>query len=136
MMVEFFMAMKNVPTITHQMKQVSIRNGKPVFYEPQELQVVRAKLMSHLAQHRPTGALTGPVRLTTKWCFLATGKHLNGEYRSTRPDTDNLQKLLKDCMTDAGYWTDDCLVVSEVIEKFWADIPGIYVRIDELEANG
>ena len=41
-------------------------------------------------------------------------------------------KLLKDCMTLCRFWKDDALVVSEITEKFWADIPGIYVRIEEL----
>ncbi|NTX59017.1 RusA family crossover junction endodeoxyribonuclease, partial [Myxococcus sp. CA039A] len=33
---------------------------------------------------------------------------------------------------DLGYWTDDAIVASEIIEKFWADLPGIYVKIEEL----
>lgn len=70
--------------------------------------------------------------MVTKWCFSVTGKHKDGEYRITKPDTDNLQKLLKDVMTDLGYWTDDALVASEIIEKFWAEVPGIYIKIEEL----
>lgn len=50
-MTEFFMPMKKVPTITHQQKQVAVVNGKPVFYEPDELKAARAKLMAHLGQH-------------------------------------------------------------------------------------
>lgn len=46
--------------------------------------------------------------------------------------TDNLQKLLKDVMTDLGFWKDDALVVSEHVEKFWAKVPGIYVCMDEI----
>lgn len=70
--------------------------------------------------------------MIAKWCFPITGKHQDGDYRITKPDTDNLVKLLKDCMTDLGYWTDDCLVASEIIEKFWSKVPGIYIRIEEL----
>ena len=55
-----------------------------------------------------------------------------GEYRITKPDTDNLNKLLKDCMTEVCFWKDDSLVASEIIEKFWADKPGIYIKIEEL----
>ena len=29
-------------------------------------------------------------------------------------------------------WKDDSLVASEIIEKFWSDIPGIWIRIEEL----
>ncbi|WP_432651737.1 RusA family crossover junction endodeoxyribonuclease, partial [Huintestinicola sp.] len=31
-----------------------------------------------------------------------------------------------------GFWKDDALVASEIIEKFWADIPGIWICIEEL----
>jgi len=137
MRTEFFMAMIP-PTMTHQEKQVkaikSKKDGKykPVFYEPAELKQVRAKLMAHLGQYVPDEKYTTAVRLITKWCFPITGKHQDGEYKTTKPDTDNLQKMLKDCMTDVGFWTDDALVASEIIEKFWAKVPGIYICIEEL----
>jgi Holliday junction resolvase RusA-like endonuclease len=35
-------------------------------------------------------------------------------------------------MTDLGFWKDDALVTSEIIEKFWAEVPGIYISIQEL----
>ena len=76
--------------------------------------------------------MEGAVRLVVKRCFTAGNTHQDGEYRITRPDTDNLQKLLKDCMTAANWWHDDAQVASEVVEKFWADVPGIYVRAEEI----
>lgn len=130
MATEFFMAMKP-PTCTYQEKQVHVVNGKPVLYDPPEVRAARQKLTAHLAGHRPTEMYRCGIRLTVKWCF-PKGRHRNGEYRTTKPDTDNLQKLLKDCMTAAGFWKDDALVASEIVEKFWADIPGIYIRIEEL----
>lgn len=128
--MEFFMAMIP-PTVTHQEKQVHVVNGKPKFYEPQELKAARRKLEAYLMQHRPEQKYTGPVELVTKWCF-PKGHHADGEYRMSKPDTDNLQKLLKDCMTVAGFWKDDALVCREITEKFWAEIPGIYIRVEEL----
>ena len=135
MRTEFFMAMRP-PTKTHQQKQVRVVKGKPVFYEPDELKAVRSKLMAHLGQYVPDEKYTTAVRLITKWCFPITGRHQDGEYKSTKPDTDNLQKMLKDCMTDVGFWTDDALVASEIIEKFWAKVPGIYICIEEVENFG
>jgi len=131
MKLEFFLPMQ-VPTKTHQTHKIAVRNGKPIVYEDAELKAVRVKLMAHLGQHTPKQKYTGALRLVTKWCFGITGKHHNGEYKITKPDTDNLVKLLKDCMTTCGYWTDDAIVASEIIEKFWAEIPGIYVRIEKL----
>lgn len=128
--MEFFMAMIP-PTVTHQEKKVTVVNGKPRFYEPPELLAARAKLTAHLAGHRPGKPYASGVRLVVKWLF-PRGRHSDGAYRISKPDTDNLQKLLKDCMTVAGFWKDDALVASEVVEKFWAQTPGIYVRIEEL----
>lgn len=129
---EFFMPMKKVPTVTHQEKQVHVVNGKPVFYEPDELKAARAKLQAHLGQYVPEEKFTGPVRLITKWCFITTGKHKNGEYKTSKPDTDNLVKLLKDVMTELHFWNDDAQVASEITEKFWSDLPGIYVKVESL----
>lgn len=130
MRIEFFMPMVP-PTVTHQEKQVRVVRGKPVFYEPPELREARAKLEAHLARHRPERPLEGAVRLVVKWCF-PRGRRGDGEYRITRPDTDNLQKLLKDCMTRVGFWGDDAQAASEICEKFWAEAPGIYVCAEEI----
>lgn len=129
-MISFFVPMQP-PTITHQQKKVSVVKGKPVFYEPPELADARNKLAAHLAQHVPEKKFTGPLQLITKWCY-PKGSHKNGEYKTTKPDTDNMIKLLKDVMTSLGYWRDDALVASEITEKFWADVPGIYVCIKNL----
>ena len=129
--MEFFMAMIP-PTITHQEKKVHLVNGRPRFYEPDELKAARQKLTAYLGQHVPEETYRGGIQLIVKWCFQTKGRHKDGEYRITKPDTDNLQKLLKDCMTSVGFWSDDAQVASEIVEKFWAEIPGIYIRVTEL----
>ena len=128
--MEFFMAMVP-PTVTHQEKKVQVMNGKPIVYEPEKLSDARQKLRAHLSRHRPSAPMEGGLRLLVKWCF-PRGRHRDGEYRITKPDTDNLQKLLKDCMTAEGFWKDDAQVASEICEKFWAETPGIYIRVEEL----
>lgn len=106
-------------------------NGRPVFYDPPELKAAKEKLIGNLYKYRIMAPYRTGVRLITKWCFPKNG-HKDGEYRITKPDTDNLQKMLKDCMTLVGFWKDDALVASEITEKFWAEKPGIYIRIEEL----
>ncbi len=135
MRLEFFMPMIP-PTATHQEKKWRVVNGKPVCYEPQEVKAARNKLTAHLTRHRPEQPLKGPLRLLVKWCFPRTGKHCNGEYRASKPDTDNLQKLLKDCMTAVDFWKDDAQVASEIVEKFWADVPGVYIRVEQIGEDG
>jgi len=130
-LIEFFM---NIipPETTHQQKQVSVVNGKPHFYEPADLKKARSKLMAHLGKHVPNEKMVGPVQMIVKWCFPIVNGHKNGEYKISKPDLDNSQKLLQDCMTDLGFWKDDCYVASLVAEKFWAEVPGIYICIKEL----
>lgn len=130
MATEFFMAM-DPPTVTHQEHKVTVVKGKPVFYDPPELKAAKQKLIGYLVKHKPRKRYECGVRLIVRWCF-PRGGYQDGEYRITKPDTDNLQKLLKDCMTLCGFWKDDALVASELCEKFWAEIPGIYIRIEEL----
>lgn len=131
MKIQFFMPMIP-PTVTAQEHRVTVVNSKPRFYDPPEVTDAKAKLTAALAQHRIEQPFSSAVRLVVKWLFPANGRHMNGEYRATRPDTDNLQKMLKDCMTKCGFWKDDALVASEITEKFWADIPGIWIYIEEL----
>lgn len=122
------------PTATHQEKAVRVVNGKPQFYEPDNLQAARAKLTAYLARHIPEEKYTGAIRVIVKWLFpIPEGsKYYDGEWKITKPDTHNLNKLPFDIMTDLKYWTDDALVASEIIEKFWAKVPGIYVVIESL----
>nr|WP_252894885.1 RusA family crossover junction endodeoxyribonuclease [Liquorilactobacillus satsumensis] len=125
--------MKKIPTVTHQEKQVAVIKGKPHFYEPPELQSARSLITDHLGKFAPKEPFPpGKVRLLVKYCYLATGKHKNGEYKRTKPDLDNNMKLLQDCMTQLGFWKDDMYIVSLIAEKFWADLPGIYIKIEEV----
>lgn len=138
----FFMAMIP-PTITQQEHRLATRvvRGRtvPVMYEPPELKAARRKLLDHVARFRPEEPAAGPVQLITKWIWefpdLPKAPGIDEsymEYKTTKPDTDNLIKMLKDCMTQAGFWKDDAQVASEITEKFFGFVPGIYVRITEL----
>lgn len=129
--LQFFLPM-HPPRTTHQQKEIRCLKNKPIVYESAALKSARSKLMAHLAGHVPAEKWTGPIRLQVKWLFSGGG-HYDGEWKTTRPDTDNLQKLLKDCMTDLGFWKDDAQVVSEIAEKFWAKQPGIFIRVERLE---
>ena len=133
--MEFFIAI-NPPTATAQEKQVRVVRGKPLFYDPASVKEAKAQLIGHLAQHRPAHPLEGAVALTTIWLFPKGKTHRHGEWRTTKPDTDNLQKLLKDCMTRCGFWKDDAQVVREQVEKRWSDDPtGIYIELESLEVE-
>lgn len=132
MTTEFFLPM-HPPTVTHHDKRITVKNGKPIMYDSTELKATKGKLTSHLARYVPERPYNGAVRLIVKWCFDSHGtRHWDGEPKTTKPDTDNLEKALKDCMTRLHFWRDDAQVASEVCEKYWSAVPGIYVRIEDL----
>lgn len=132
MQLQFFLSM-TPPTVTDQQHRILARLGKrPIVYDGPDLAEARAKLTANLAQHKPDAPMNGPVRLVVRWLFPICGDHWDGQYRTSRPDTDNLQKALKDSMTKLGFWRDDAQVASELIEKFWASQPGIYITIEEI----
>ena len=131
MEINFFMPMEKIPTATGQEKGYSKRSG--TYYEPDNVKMARAKLNAHLAPHRPQKPLEGPIYLVVRWGFPATETHPANTWKTTRPDTDNLQKILKDEMTKLGFWHDDAQVCGELITKFYAKIPGIAVNVREME---
>lgn len=139
MTTEFFLPMEHVPTVTAQEHKVTVVNGKPRFYDPPELVRAKANIIAALlARHKPAEKLTGPLALHVVWCFL-TDRHPDGTWRDTKPDTDNLQKLLKDCMTQVGFWEDDAQVCSELVEKRWVrgirkggTASGIWIHIRQM----
>lgn len=135
MTIRFFLPMQP-PTATHHAKQLHayMKGGKPcaVLHDSPELKNAQAKLHTALAPYRPPAPMAGPLRLVVKWCFPA-GRHRDGEYKATKPDTDNLDKALKDQMTKLKFWKDDAQVASEIVEKFWAAVPGIYVEVEQLD---
>lgn len=122
------------PTVTAQMNKVSIVNNKPVFYKSEKLKQARNTLITHLKPFQPKTPLAGPIELKVIWQFPRGKRHKHYEWRVTKPDTDNLQKMLKDCMTEVGFWNDDAQVVVEHVEKLWSDEPtGIAIEIEVLD---
>lgn len=127
-MIEFFIPIVP-PTTTAQMHKVAVQNGKPRFYDPPEVREMKATLMAHLAPYAPASPLVGPVALTVKWIWPGGDVWA---WKTTKPDTDNIQKALKDCMTRLGFWCDDCQVASEITQKFTHTKTGIYIHIQTI----
>lgn len=124
------------PTVTHQEKKFGgvTKSGTPIFYPTPQLAGARALLTAKLRRFAPKKPWKCPVQLTTLWVFRRP-KSQRSLFKTTRPDTDNLQKMLKDVMTECGFWTDDALVVRENIEKIWLpaeDRHGIIISVIDL----
>lgn len=129
--MQFFIPM-NPPTATAQEKQSTMRGGRRVFYKNARLQKAEDDLTWALTPHAPQEPLSGPVALCVTWLYQSSRTHPHAFWKATRPDTDNLNKLLKDIMTRLRFWRDDAQVCDERIQKIWSDRPGLFIRITEL----
>lgn len=132
--VDFFIPLKKIPTKTFQQKRVGFKNGKPIFYEDEKLADVRALFMSRLMEFKldkvPSGS---PIELVTTWCFPETKQKKHGHPMVSKPDLDNLQKLLNDCLTECGFFKDDSYIYRMILEKFHSNIVGIRISIRYME---
>lgn len=121
------------PTVTAQESKIAVVRNKPIVYKPEKIKQAKKEIIKHLRPFKPDTPLDGPIELKVVWLFPRGKRHKHLEWRTTRPDTDNLEKLLKDCMTEVGFWKDDALVVKETVYKVWSEEPtGISIEIKKL----
>lgn len=125
------------PTATAQQKGECVRAGYIHHYKKKNVAAAEAILRDALLPYVPAEPITGrAVFLSVSWLFpypKSAKKHNPGwtRLKITRPDTDNLNKLLKDLMTDMGFWKDDALICSEDIRKRYSDEPGLIITISD-----
>ena len=100
---------------------------------------VQDELMILLQQHRPEQAFEGPIELHVSWNYpWRKSEPKKNRARGmkpcdTRPDCDNLLKLLQDCMTRLGFWNDDSQIAQLHFYKWWGDSPGIGITIRRID---
>lgn len=94
--------------------------------------------MSRLPE--PRNLLEGPVYLTVVFEFpyrkAEPKKNREGFkflHKDTKPDTDNMVKLVKDAIGEAGFWKDDAQVAHELVAKRWGPEPGVHILLGPLE---
>lgn len=121
------------PTATAQQKGRSSKTG--AWYKTPELRDAEQKYMAYAAQARPPEPITGPVQLHVVFMFDHRGRHKDGEAKTTRPDTDNMVKLLKDVLTRCGFWKDDAQVYDERVLKVWSSQPGTVVIVEDMSED-
>lgn len=125
------------PTWTAQQRRWSVRGGKPVTYPDKRAKATKEMLTALLAPHAPKTPYSGPVRLDVSlvYPYRKTEKRKVTEAaqmipKVTRPDVDNQLKLLQDCMTNLGFWTDDSIITDLHASKYWGANPGIEIIVE------
>ncbi|CEF50679.1 Endodeoxyribonuclease RusA [Lactococcus garvieae] len=99
--MKFSFNLQKMP-VTQQQKGIGYRNGKISFYNrkgTENKELVNA--LKRNAPGKPTVTFWNAIKQKKKWW----------QFKTTRPDLDNLMKNLQDYMTKLGYYTDDSQIV-------------------------
>lgn len=99
---------KDIPTA--QQKGVCFRGGKPRFYEKSKVRDARQLLQIYFEELVQERIVHDAYELHVTYVYKLdkTPKRLLGKAKTTRPDLDNLDKLLRDAITDSKVaWKDD-----------------------------
>jgi Holliday junction resolvase RusA-like endonuclease len=120
------------PTITAQQKGVRVVHGRPFFYEKHEVTQARRTIEWAMKKYVPDEPIETPVRLTVKLGIPTKDKRkIRKGWKDTRPDLDNMLKLMLDCLTEMSFLKDDALIVQLVAEKKWAENGYIFIVIED-----
>lgn len=129
-----------LPKGTAQQKGEAIRykNGAPYIqhYRKDKVNAMRQEFIYKLKKNAPRNPAAGAVGLTVIFCFDIKNPKLWGQYKTTRPDADNIIKELKDAMTACRFWNDDSQVAKLRIIKLYGPAAYITVKVEDLEDGG
>ena len=134
MTIEFFHECQP-PTATAQHRRHN-RNGAT--YQPADARKASAMFQAIFECHAPAVPMRGPLKVGIGWTYRGpvkmAGKAVSA--KATRPDLDNLAKLVLDAATKAGYWKDDAQVADLQLRKFeGGDIQGIAFCAVEMDGG-
>ncbi len=94
-------------------------------------------LMALFSEHAPETPLSGPVWCDITWTYPWRASESKKRMLAARqpcdkrPDIDNIQKMMLDCLTRCAFWKDDGQVFAIRVRKYWGQRPGIVVNMGE-----
>lgn len=130
-----------IPKAWGRPRAVAIAGHAKIFAPPETEQAVR-EIVALADPHAPPAPFQGPlaVRLTfnlliprSKPAWWQAAAEAGAVYPTSRPDADNLAKLVLDALSRSGrWWRDDAQIVHLESTKAFGAIPGTRVVIEPL----
>lgn len=123
-----------IPSGTPQQRRSFGRRNFP----SQSLVYARAAWQAMLERNVPDKALHGPVKLCVVLYYHRQSGGKGLAYKTTRPDGDNILKLVKDIMTQLRFWDEDDSHVSDerIIRHVWSNPDRVVIYAEELLDEG
>lgn len=109
-------------------------------YTPKKTEEAEAMFAARAVQFSPPEPLEGPLSLTVRFYFPIPASwpkwkreqaSLTSAYHTSKPDADNLVKLVKDSCNGV-FWRDDQQVAIVHVWKLYGDTPRTEVQIEPL----
>lgn len=138
--MKVFFELEDNPKGTAQMKGTSFQGGRIHHYEKKEVKFTRN--MYHLKIVSAMGGLAkiphfdGAVSCSVTFFYSIKQRKKWGQPKTSKPDCDNMVKLLLDVMTDIHIWNDDSQVAHLEVSKFYAEKPAILIVAEPMEGGG
>lgn len=134
MKIEF--AISGIPTAKGR-PRLSTRGGFARAYTPQKTRDAESLLAAQAWHFRPSQPLEGPIELTVTFVMpipasWSKSKQQVAKLRPhcTKPDLDNLIKLVKDSL-NGMFWSDDKQVYKVFAAKVYGPIPQTIISIEQ-----
>lgn len=119
------------------------RNGIVRMYDPSTAEGWKGAIALAAEKYIPNEPLTGPLKVNLTFYFkrpkrLCRKKDLRCRMpHDVKPDRDNCEKAVLDCLTTLGFWKDDCQVCCGEVRKFYCGLdqfklPGVVIQIELL----
>jgi len=91
----------------------------------------------YMVAGKPDKPCEGPIRVYIR-LYYSPPKYLLPKIskcktlvKTTKPDVDNVVKVILDEFTKIGYWLDDAQIWSIQIEKYWSTEPSVQMYYDQ-----
>lgn len=120
-------------------------NGKARVFDPGTAEHWKSQIAKAVQDYLPEQPHDGPMTVSMAFYFKRPKSHYTGKgkltkaaqtekmYHTSKPDFDNLEKAVSDCLTEVGFWKDDSQVVQWAGYKFWtAASPKLELKITML----
>lgn len=133
------------PTSTHQsnLRVLKSKTGQMFVgkMKNNKVSVWQKEFGLKMSKFKPNTPISEPCMMHIRMCY-SPPKYLLPKFnkcktivKDTRPDCDNVVKVILDELTKQGFWVDDSLIWSLTIEKCWELTPSIYIKIIKSNEN-
>lgn len=115
-----------------------VRGGKVNVYTPAKTDQAERDFIALAAEHAPPVPLEGPLELTLVFVLpipasWSKRKRASAGWHCSKPDLDNIVKLVSDSMNRSGaWWGDDSQIAYIRATKSYGNAPRIDIAITQI----